>query len=729
MIDDAYFSTTPTREGVAQGRSVENRMLSSVGGQNTIRTKIIDNPDGTKTRLRTRSGMPEFVTDKVKTVSEPTYTYRYMTSGAYDLGDINAANPLLSSSAIVHKMAYVAANEYGAFYSLTPSIFKIPALANGSESIIYNQTTKPSGLLNENKTTMYRNRPSMFSGLLRRMVQGQYGCGFADCKSGPVPVYISSEDDQRVSFLNNSSKSHGVLRFDIGGENPSYMLAEIRSSSGVFGLKCYPLSIPDGIMASDLIPAGSPIVAGSTEAQAIETLTLANASTDLTQEIDLGETYIPLGESVAYGWSFSMTSNKASIVLRSPIAGYGDNYHWSLLTVEIMLVGGILSYELTVVEEHDGRMLGPISPIWVSNDAFAVAINAPKEAVWTYYPQDFPVYAYYIGDEMKVVRWSSNITDYEFDNDKWVNDLNNSIWGKSIFGPGQTSGEANQYFGTVGSHGFSISGSGTLYQFEQQRFEKNTCVVSGGAGYESPTNFALGPITYSAFIYFMPRYTQINPYVYPSGLVLGESPPDPDPTSHYYWSSYAFASSATIVSETISGGGTGSSHTSILVIPYGDCTSCYIGTRQVKHEPKQVTRYAVDYPFKISVKEWTMTRISEGVYEIGGERGESILQVTPTGVHGNLGDYSSVIQSNNFTDNVETNINLVYHGKESRSVSSVDSLLFTPSNIAFILGHRVIGLCSSIYGDHIYAQNTLSESDAVSSSGYSVDIDEFIGAS
>lgn len=61
--DDDIFST---RDGAAQGKSLENRMLQSVGGKNAIRTKIVENADGSKTRLRTRGGMPEFVTDEPK---------------------------------------------------------------------------------------------------------------------------------------------------------------------------------------------------------------------------------------------------------------------------------------------------------------------------------------------------------------------------------------------------------------------------------------------------------------------------------------------------------------------------------------------------------------------------------------------------------------------------------------------------------------------------------------
>jgi len=60
----------PTRTGVV-GTSEESRMLQSVGGANTIRTKIIQNPDGSETMLRTRGGNPEFTVTK-KVIPLPT---------------------------------------------------------------------------------------------------------------------------------------------------------------------------------------------------------------------------------------------------------------------------------------------------------------------------------------------------------------------------------------------------------------------------------------------------------------------------------------------------------------------------------------------------------------------------------------------------------------------------------------------------------------------------------
>ena len=64
-----------TRDGAPMGHAVERTMIESVGGQNTIRTKIRDNPDGTKTTLRTRGGFADFTTSKLPEVEKKAVAY------------------------------------------------------------------------------------------------------------------------------------------------------------------------------------------------------------------------------------------------------------------------------------------------------------------------------------------------------------------------------------------------------------------------------------------------------------------------------------------------------------------------------------------------------------------------------------------------------------------------------------------------------------------------------
>ena len=70
------------RDGEVVGRGLENRMLQNVGGAMGIRQKIIDLPDGTTVRLRTRAGMPEFIAEKPKgSALFYSHNIAYVTAG------------------------------------------------------------------------------------------------------------------------------------------------------------------------------------------------------------------------------------------------------------------------------------------------------------------------------------------------------------------------------------------------------------------------------------------------------------------------------------------------------------------------------------------------------------------------------------------------------------------------------------------------------------------------
>lgn len=55
-----------TRDGVPTGHANERTMLEAIGGRDQIRTKIITNPDGGTTMLRTRGGFPVFTTTETQ---------------------------------------------------------------------------------------------------------------------------------------------------------------------------------------------------------------------------------------------------------------------------------------------------------------------------------------------------------------------------------------------------------------------------------------------------------------------------------------------------------------------------------------------------------------------------------------------------------------------------------------------------------------------------------------
>lgn len=82
MFDDFKFGRPlPTRHGIAQGTAAENRLLNGVGGPGGIRTKIVQNPDGSETMLRTRGGFPEFTTTRKSRPPAINRTFVFRTIG------------------------------------------------------------------------------------------------------------------------------------------------------------------------------------------------------------------------------------------------------------------------------------------------------------------------------------------------------------------------------------------------------------------------------------------------------------------------------------------------------------------------------------------------------------------------------------------------------------------------------------------------------------------------
>lgn len=76
--------TFPTFDG-KKDRTLGRTMLDEVGGSNGIRTRISKNADGSTTRLRTRNGMPEFITkfDDLPVVSQVRGFVAYVRGAKY----------------------------------------------------------------------------------------------------------------------------------------------------------------------------------------------------------------------------------------------------------------------------------------------------------------------------------------------------------------------------------------------------------------------------------------------------------------------------------------------------------------------------------------------------------------------------------------------------------------------------------------------------------------------
>lgn len=89
--DDNKGDLFPSRTGPSIGASKERGMLDNVGGSNSFKTKMWLQPDGCVTRLKTKDGMPEFITEQP--VEKKMYIDKFFatpSSEAYQSGYVPA---------------------------------------------------------------------------------------------------------------------------------------------------------------------------------------------------------------------------------------------------------------------------------------------------------------------------------------------------------------------------------------------------------------------------------------------------------------------------------------------------------------------------------------------------------------------------------------------------------------------------------------------------------------
>ncbi len=726
----ADYKILPTRHGVAQGDSAENRMLARVGDVASFKTALQNNPDGSVTMLRTRGGAPEFTTIVYPKKTEETSLKWHMSSGAYDIGYVDVLAPSSTPGITNYKTSEVLGQEHGTFRNVAKKLFAVDPLTSGQLSREHTQQKKPGGALNVAKNSMYQHRPSTFSGLMQRMVQGQFGAGYSDCKSGPRPIFVAgSEDDARITLSNAFSSTTGVIKF-----GTYYVLAKLECAGGLLRVKLYPLEIPADLR----IERNPTLIASGGLPDALEVLALANAKTDTSKELDLGSVEIPPGTSVNYGWNFSLTSNEASIVIREPLPFPGDRNNWSLLTVNFKLeidpakqalfgaaYKGDISFALKVVERRDGWMIRQLSPIWVSGDAETVAVNVIGSVIWPDAPQDFPVYAYYVKDDLKVVRWKYYGEYKEVDEAKWLADREKSIWENSVFGDGTVSGYVSQDFGNIVTHGFFVGGSQVLSQAAQRREESNTATMTAAYDYTPYTPpGALGPANYSIACSLMPYYTQVNPYTSPSGLLYPSTPFDGRPGDHYLHISYRGSTGGNTVEWSP---GMAVTHVSALVIPYGDCSACYIGTAQDKSGVVNTSQYQYR-TFRSGAQEIQLIPVDiyNAIYTPGDIWMQVEIQLAADGPHGTI---ENIVETTSATNEVreERTVDVRFHSDTTVAVSSTYSKLFHATVGDSALGHRVLSLGAGVSREKLYVSGGLTDAEAIATGGYPATIDAFIG--
>lgn len=190
MNDDEQAKALPTRhsdsrpDGGAMGAAQERQMRSSVPDTNSFNTRFMTNADGSTTRLRTRGGMCEYVTEQLPTSASETLCKLAMDSGVVDLLSASFLhnNTYDDSSGVLYRTAYVQQVVAGPVGGITGPVIgeiKPPKSAGTAPD---NGTPAKSFIASEEKGSPYDKKrltaivpPSIFTGKMRMYVQALYG--------------------------------------------------------------------------------------------------------------------------------------------------------------------------------------------------------------------------------------------------------------------------------------------------------------------------------------------------------------------------------------------------------------------------------------------------------------------------------------------------------------------------------------------------------------------------
>ena len=711
----------PVGSGKRENRLFGDRALFTLGGSDGFRTRIVPLPSGGQLRVHTKCGMPEYIYEparrgeaatpdvELKVIAKLTAALAdlYMSSGAYTfgpLGGINQSNPMLTIEPVLYKSSSVEgveASELVQHYEKTPP-------ANGEVSKIYNHTVSPGGL-NSPKAAMWNTRPSEFSGLMRRCMQGRYGIGNTSMDM-TLP-----EVGGGINVGSTFGRTTGVLRF-----GTKYFFVAITSGGGGMYGYYYPLHFPEDV---------SELMVGS-YSEAIDTLCLAHAYVKPEEEAFFGNYDVAYGEPIYYGWIFSLTTNKATCVVNETLAYGYDRRMYRLMSLSFTYdeQTGEVSLSYTLDEEVDGWIAPAIAPIWSPFGGETIWYNMRDTSPTPTFPQNFPVHSFYNRDTLHVVRWQYSSLTKTFDEAAFTLRFNQKGIDASVYGSGSCSAEEEEEYGTTSTHGFSITNGASSVETVGTSFKRISITFTAAldddpsqppppplsAGFESDCNFDWW-LTEKGHSYN--KQTKCSPITYEKGLY----PPDPRPGNH--WSITKRGTSTISNGNEIVDTGSGGAQTTVLVIPAHDCSACYVGYRKTRSISRwQATFSGTVWPAYVS--EWAAD-VVDGAWVTLGEWYPTVYKQVSFAIPSSFSATSSSSQNQNFTEEL---ISVFLQSDTSLGVGNINSEIFYPGALRTKLLQQVQVVSSSLFSDKRYNKDTLSGGETAATSGYPTDISLFVGA-
>lgn len=410
----------PTRTGDATGTANERKMLDAIDGSNQIRTRIQQTVEGSKvttTRLRTRAGNPDFITEVTDDDEENEFVY--MDSGAVDLLALDESNPDAYKDAplfygTLQQSYYVLKKLLGKIWPPRFKSRKPPVSGEAGKSFsiklddilrVDNQT-EIVGRLYTKKFCAGRCPPSMFTGKCRLFVQAQFGAPLNMWKwelnlPTGLPPRLQHENgalvDTSTGIYRDSEYKHWLITVHSGGAIVRKLVREDKVKPLVRHLRN-----PDR----------------SGDWDKIEAYILAYSKPSSSMVFNIGISDIPIPDMLGYGWKFNWDGNAADIIHHG-----NSGYNWSSTHYRLSInrdAGAVIIPSGDSITDERARWSVALSvvegPVVWKNSRFGEVITHPD---WLFsslliagvtsgdaIASNAPVYCFYKRNSLEVFRYT-----------------------------------------------------------------------------------------------------------------------------------------------------------------------------------------------------------------------------------------------------------------------------------------------------------------------------------
>ena len=407
--DEKFGTIFPTRVGRAIGSSNERTMLSAIGGADSFRTRLQHNPDGTTTILRTKNGMPQFITLST-TISAQMECLLSMDSGIVDLHSAG------TSAGTIYATNYVAAQILSTVDGEAIGLGEIGNLdgkgmpvLDGSDSISF--VADPNGpMLSIDRRHIALTIPaSLFTGRTKGYVKALIGSPrsdlvLSDASLGLARPILAVSTQSRIDALipaSNIGSGCGIFKSPI--DHKHFLIFPSGSVAYIYPMETTPCveRFRKFLSSEDISTA---------DKERIEAYILAHSIPAITpsQAIDYPDSPT---DALGYGWHFNFDGNVCDLV---DVKSYTeDGFNWfesTHIRLSFAYADGSFSVTRSIVSGPDkwsvSRNKNVIAfPDWTSKQLIKAG-NLPAASPSSV--QTGTVYAFYRKNELMVVSYQGS---------------------------------------------------------------------------------------------------------------------------------------------------------------------------------------------------------------------------------------------------------------------------------------------------------------------------------